>query len=109
MKRLARALTALALLVVLAGPAAAGIFDFLTPEWETEGMVMHVQSNYFVMMQPENQFLRVMIPAGQRAPQNLVAGIRVKVALDRGNVPGEWWLDHFDYIQPIPGGPDPNR
>ena len=95
-----RMLAAAALLLLLAVPALAGLFDGLTT---VEGTIGAVNSNHFILLAPNNQIVRVMLPVGVHMPDTLVAGAKVRVDIfqDAGK---QWILEEVEVLQGISPG-----
>ena len=65
----------LLLTLILVVPAHAGLLDFLFPPTRIGGTVGYVQSNHFVLVTPENDYLRVFLKEGQIMPSTILPGM----------------------------------
>ena len=88
----------LSILLSLMGTANAGILDFLDPPEHLHGTVGYVQSNHFVLVSKDAQYLRVFTKTGMFVPPSIVPGMIVDCsARDNGN--NQLILESIDGVQ----------
>jgi len=86
------------LLLTLMGTANAGILDFLDPPEHLHGTVGYVQSNHFVLVSKDAQYLRVFTKTGMFVPPSIVPGMIVDCSA-RANGNNQLILESIDGVQ----------
>lgn len=74
MKTIVRLLLALSL---FGSAQAESILDWIFPPTRIGGTVGYVQTNHFMLVSPDNQYLRVFLKPGQIMPSTVVPGMYV--------------------------------
>jgi len=73
-----RILVRLMLALTLVSTAHAGILDWIFPPHRIGGTVGYVQTNHFMLVSPDSQYLRVFLKPGEVMPSSIVPGMYIE-------------------------------
>lgn len=106
----------LLLALTLMGTANADILDILFPPTRVGGTVGYVQTNHFMLVSSDNQYLRIFLKPGQVMPSTIVPGMWVTGTV-RENDQQQVILETLDgvqapngeVVQPVAPNSDPGQ